>query len=183
MQQQTPLPIAYPLTVISGGQTGADIGGLVAAQACKIPTTGYTTKGCRTERGPQPILLSKFNLVEHTESGYDKRTIENASVADVTIVFATNPDSAGTKLTIKSALDAYKGYFLVVDFSNEEKLKLLSFLNAMQPNIINIAGNRESVSPGISEKVRDILKFVLPRYKHNLNELIKMEKADEQKHD
>lgn len=179
MTKQTPLPISSLLTVISGGQTGADIGGLVAARSCSIPTTGYATRGCRTERGPQPQLVTHFNLVEHTEAGYDKRTIENASVADVTIIFATDPNSKGTKLTTSAALNAYKGVHIITEFSREEELKLLSYLKLMEPRIINIAGNRESISPGLSAKVRDFLKFVLPLYQKSLIELIKMEKNDE----
>lgn len=179
MQPQSPLPITSPLTIISGGQTGADLGGLVAASFCKIPTTGYATAGFRTERGKQPVLGSKYGLIEHTEVGYDKRTIANASVADLTLIFATNPDSSGTKLTVKSCLDADKGYYIIDDFSRESQLKVLSYLNCMEPKVINIAGNRETVSPGLTTKTRDFLKWVLPQYKINLQTLINMENNDD----
>jgi hypothetical protein len=42
--------------VISGGQTGADQGGLRAARACGIPTSGWAPKGWMTEAGPAPWL-------------------------------------------------------------------------------------------------------------------------------
>jgi hypothetical protein len=38
-----------PNIIISGGQTGADQGGLFAAEILKIKTGGYAPKGYRTE--------------------------------------------------------------------------------------------------------------------------------------
>jgi hypothetical protein len=38
--------------VISGGQTGADQGGLRATRACGIPTGGWAPRGWLTEAGP-----------------------------------------------------------------------------------------------------------------------------------
>jgi hypothetical protein len=43
--------------VISGGQTGADQGGLVAARTLKIETGGTAAKGWLTEDGPKRKLL------------------------------------------------------------------------------------------------------------------------------
>ena len=53
--------------IVSGCQTGADLGGLEAALECGISTGGTVTKGCRTEDGEKPELISKFNLFEHHE--------------------------------------------------------------------------------------------------------------------
>src|SRR4051794_32052929 len=52
--------------VISGGQTGADQGGLRAARACVIPTGGWAPRGWLTEAGPAP-WLAEFGLVECPE--------------------------------------------------------------------------------------------------------------------
>jgi hypothetical protein len=52
--------------VISGGQTGADQGGLRAAQACGIPTGGWAPRGWLTEAGPAP-WLADWGLVECQE--------------------------------------------------------------------------------------------------------------------
>ncbi len=41
---------------ISGGQSGADFGGLLAAKRCGIPTGGKIPKGFLTENGPKPEL-------------------------------------------------------------------------------------------------------------------------------
>jgi Circularly permutated YpsA SLOG family len=40
------------ITVVSGGQTGADQAGWRATEACGIPTGGWMPKGFLTEEGP-----------------------------------------------------------------------------------------------------------------------------------
>jgi hypothetical protein len=52
--------------VISGGQTGADQGGLRAPRACAIPTGGWAPRGWLTEAGPAPCL-EESGLVECPE--------------------------------------------------------------------------------------------------------------------
>lgn len=165
MQQ---LNLNAPLTIISGGQTGADIAGLVAGRACGLPTTGWAPKGWRTENGSQPLLGSTFNLLEHTSSGYEKRTADNAAASDVTLIFSTNPNSAGTKLTQKECLNADKGFIVISDFGKQSQADTLTYLRLMEPSVINIAGNRESVSPGISARVKQFLVAILPLYNHDL---------------
>ena len=43
-------------TIISGGQTGADQAGLLAAQALGLQTGGWAPHGWRTDAGPAPWL-------------------------------------------------------------------------------------------------------------------------------
>lgn len=43
-----------PVRIISGGQTGADQGALVAAKQLGIETGGWTPRGFLTEAGPCP---------------------------------------------------------------------------------------------------------------------------------
>jgi hypothetical protein len=52
--------------VISGGQTGADQGGLRAARACGIPTWGWAPRDWLTEAGPAP-WLEEWGLAECPE--------------------------------------------------------------------------------------------------------------------
>jgi Circularly permutated YpsA SLOG family len=49
--------------IITGGQTGADQGGLRAARAAGIATGGFAPKGWATETGAAP-WLAEFGLVE-----------------------------------------------------------------------------------------------------------------------
>jgi hypothetical protein len=75
--------------VISGGQTGADQGGLRAAQAAGIATGGWAPKGWLTEspdgrRDVATPQLADFGLVECPEPGYPARTAANARESDGT---------------------------------------------------------------------------------------------------
>ena len=66
--------------MIRGGQTGADQGGLRAARAAGIPTSGFAPKGwlIESEDGrhnvPAP-WLAEYGLVECPEPGYPARTL------------------------------------------------------------------------------------------------------------
>ena len=63
-----------PEKVISGGQTGADQAGLIAAEKAGITTGGWMPKGFRTLDGPNPGLAARFGLREHPSEEYPPRT-------------------------------------------------------------------------------------------------------------
>ena len=54
------------MKIISGGQTGADLGGLEGARDAGIETGGWAPAGYRTEIGDQEELLKGFGLKEMT---------------------------------------------------------------------------------------------------------------------
>ena len=58
------------LKIISGGQTGADTGGLIAAQKAGIRTGGCAPKGFITEDGSNPELGSVYGLYESNSDQY-----------------------------------------------------------------------------------------------------------------
>lgn len=137
--------------VISGGQTGADQAALYAAVRLNIPTGGWAPRKFMTELGPRPNLLRDvFKLSEH-EGGYRERTIRNVQDADMTLVF-DEVGSVGSQLTYTTA-----------EFHKKPVLKnptlnvIQAFLSDGKIRILNVAGNRESVSPGIHGRVYDLL--------------------------
>ena len=155
--------------IISGGQTGADQGGLEAAEALGILTGGFIPKGFRTENGPRPDLAKRFDLVEHSAWGYPPRTRTNVFTSDMTICFG-NIHSPGSKLTRKYCNELGK-FFMIFDYpltdSNEierYKFSLHTEMSIINPKIINIAGNREGTNPGIQEFTRNTLIEVLKQY-------------------
>lgn len=163
------LPIQSPFTVISGGQTGADVAGLVAANSLGIPTTGWAPKGFRTERGPQRILKTKYGLLEHSSKDYGPRTELNAQAADITFIFSTNPTSAGTVKTINACVDAGTAYVTYEAYNEGTTQSIRAYLMLMMPKVINIAGNRESKSKGLTRQVINVLKPALASYLHEVN--------------
>src|SRR3546814_1555156 len=67
--------------VISGGQTGADQGGLLGARDAGVRTGGTAPRDWRTEDGAAP-WLAEFGLVESQRKSYAARTRANAEAAD-----------------------------------------------------------------------------------------------------
>ena len=61
------------LKIISGGQAGADQGGLLGARDAGLPTGSTAPKGWRTEDDPAPWLVD-FGLVESKSPSYAART-------------------------------------------------------------------------------------------------------------
>jgi hypothetical protein len=152
--------------IISGGQTGADLGGLKAALVLGIKTSGRAPKGFKTEVGQNLDLKTIFGLTEDASDDYAKRTLANISSSDATLIFASNSKSPGTKLTIKNC-ETQKKPYLLIDPSSLNAVDLtLKFLQKQTLHFsrkvtLNIAGNRESKSPGIQEKVISILTHAL----------------------
>jgi len=147
-----------PEKIISGGQTGADIGGLCGAERCGIPTGGCAPKGYLTEKGSQEkVLKERFGLVQHPSPAMAARTKENVEIADATVIIATNADSDGTRLTMKHCDLKGKKYLLINPSDSKSIERLKAFLDENEPRVLNVAGNRESISPGLAKKTADLI--------------------------
>lgn len=148
--------------IISGGQTGADQGGLRAARYKGIETGGTAPLGYRTEKGAQRELLSGLGLKESRSSSYPPRTAQNVKDSDGTVVFG-NSTTPGSRLTINLCRDFNKPFFLLPDIDNlwDHIGTFRNWLESRRIGTLNVAGNRESKKPGIEDKVRDFLEEVL----------------------
>lgn len=160
--------------IISGGQTGADQGGLLAARTLHIPTRGTAPQGWITEVGPQEQLLRGFGLVECSEPGYDSRTRWNVLAADGTLLLGSYT-SGGSALTAKIATDAKKPFFHVPFPTDPETLDdisaaFLRWLSEFKIHTLNVAGNRESQNPGLQEFTRNFLISALRTMKTTYRE-------------
>jgi hypothetical protein len=153
-------PTVYtgPSQIISGGQSGADQGGLRAAQRLGLDTGGFACRGFMTEYGPNPALRL-FGLVEHPTAGYPARTRANVELADATVIFG-HLASPGSKLTFDTCAERKKPC-LTIDprFSRMdlEHRKFRRFLEEFRPRVLNIAGHRESKRVGLAAAVNEFL--------------------------
>jgi hypothetical protein len=146
--------------VRSGGQTGADIAGVQAAYDFGIPTKGMMPRGFLTELGFKPAWGEKYNLSEHTSDKYPPRTYENVKMATGTIRFAKNFETRGEKLTL-TAINQYNRPYKDVDIFNPLPVKeIVDWVIEYNIEILNVAGNRESTSPGIGLFVYNYLTEV-----------------------
>jgi len=147
--------------IISGGQTGADQGGLDAALGLLVDHGGYCPKGRPTEKGG--TIPSKYNLVETTSADWLTRTEKNVQESDVTLIFSFGAVSGGSKRTVDFAKKHSKPYFCV-DLHIDDKDDVIDFLNEnfSDENItINVAGKRESKAQGIQLQVKDMMQKII----------------------
>jgi Circularly permutated YpsA SLOG family len=162
--QENSLNGLLPKKIISGGQTGVDRAALSAAMDEGLETGGYVPKGRLAEDGQVPL---KFNLTETPQSEYHVRTILNVKESDATLILTYGKPSGGTRLTYAMALKNDKPVECI-DLNEPEKdyfYKILKFLMANKPRILNIAGPRESNFPGIYQASYLVLKTVFKRLK------------------
>jgi hypothetical protein len=132
--------------IISGGQTGADEGGLQAAFLEHVTTGGTAPRGYRTDIGEATLTLrDKYGLAEHSSPLYPPRTKKNVHDSDGTVIFG-DPTSRGSKLTIRYCETANKPYIVLrADLGN----LLAQFILDNQVKVLNVAGNRASTDPDV----------------------------------
>ena len=145
------------IKIISGGQTGVDRAALDFALKHNIPCGGWCPKDRLAEDGRIP---EKYPLNETTTSKYNERTEKNISDSDATLILYSNSLDHGTKLTMDLCSD-YNKPLLVIDLENSVLTdRLINWIQNQQINILNIAGPRESNSPGIYDKSLKLLELI-----------------------
>ncbi len=138
--------------VISGGQTGVDIAALRAAADANLETGGSIPKGFLTERGCDPSLKN-FGLVETPSTSYVPRTENNVKNSDATLWYG-NMTSRGGQLT-RRMCDKHGKAFVIIN--NDTSQSVFELIRDRGYKTINVAGNRESVSPGIEKRAYALL--------------------------
>lgn len=136
--------------VISGGQTGADRGGIDAAAELGVQTGGTAPLGYRTSRG-NDLTLKDLGLDEDLSFAYPPRTKKNVQNSDGTVIIGSQMDSAGSRLTHSLTVDhnkPCKQIGLPEDYTNEELLeeakKLATWIRKKHISVLNVAGNRDA---------------------------------------
>lgn len=147
--------------VVSGGQSGADIGGLLIAESRGLATGGWMPKGWKTEDGPKPEYGDRFGMEEHPDEGYPARTHANARDSDGTVRFASNFGTAGERCTLKGIQKHDKPHFDVKRSDPPDPKEMADWIRANNIKVLNVAGNRESTSYGMSKFVQNYLGQVL----------------------
>ncbi len=164
--------------IISGGQTGADLGGLQAANKSRIETGGSATKGFRTEHGSNSALGSVFGLKETKSRQYPARTKRNVRKSDATL-WVGRDYSPGAKLTLSTCRKFKKPVMVVpYDFDAHQRdlLKILEtkvvakqladWLVDHRVKILNVAGNRESTNTGVGSFTERIVMHAILEMKN-----------------
>ena len=147
--------------IISGGQTGADQGALDAAIALGVEHGGWIPKGRKTEVGPLP---GKYHLKEMSSSSYPKRTEKNVMDSQGTLIVTNGRLTGGSSLTKKYAAQHGLPWLHL----NLEKVAIHEAIDTLRKwvkengiEVLNVAGSRESKSPGIYDSTHSIILGVL----------------------
>ncbi|HEX5471276.1 MAG TPA: putative molybdenum carrier protein [Lacipirellulaceae bacterium] len=164
------MTVRQKISIISGGQTGADRAALDFAMAQGIPHGGWCPRRRRAEDG---VIGRQYNLRETPSGHYAQRTEWNVRDSDATVLFTIDPKiSGGTRLTHELALRLGKP---VLHLSRDDLARQLSasqdlvaiaaamltlFLKEHRVRTLNIAGPRASQEPEIASFVAQVMQRV-----------------------
>ena len=148
------------VTIVSGGQTGADRAALDFAIEQGIPHGGWCPRGRLAEDGP---IDAKYQLRETDSPKYHKRTKRNVRESDATVVFSLDAQpTGGTLLTLDHARQIGKPVLLLTAAADKpivaHAAALRGLIDTHQVRKLNIAGPRASQAVGIGQFVSDVLK-------------------------
>lgn len=147
-----------PEEIRSGGQTGVDRAALDMALHLGIPCGGWCPRGRLAEDGPLDV---HYPLQETPSRKYPQRTLWNIRDSDATLILNSGPIDGGTELTIRLACRLGRPH-LVVDLREANDVStILNWLQMHGVKTLNIAGPRESKSPGIYAEAREFLNRLL----------------------
>lgn len=154
----------HEITIISGGQTGADRAALDFAIEHGFAHGGWCPRGRIAEDGRIP---PRYQLRETPSRRYSQRTEWNVRDSDATVAFTLAPGVAGgTSLTLaftrrhdKPALHLSRD--ALADMHDDPipaaASLLLAFVRENEVCSLNIAGPRASQAPGVTDFVRRVL--------------------------
>ncbi len=149
--------------IVSGAQTGVDRAALDFAMSRAIDHGGWVPRGRKAEDG----RVSAIYHVQETEtSEYRERTRKNVLDSDGTLIVHRGRLSGGTALTRAFARKEGRPVLLIdIDARPMDEAAPVVRDWIVQNSIatLNVAGPRESQSPGIYDKTRRLLEQVFDR--------------------
>ena len=145
------------IKIVSGGQTGVDQAALRAARAAGLETGGWAPQGWATEDGPAP-WLADWGLVECEEPGYPARTRANVRDSDATL-WLGDYHSPGGRTTLDACRLQGKPFMICYPVTTRSS-QVVAWIRERSPAVLNVAGNRESTSPGIGARAERFLAVV-----------------------
>jgi hypothetical protein len=146
------------MKIVSGGQTGVDRAALDMALELGIECGGWCPAGRMAEDG---AIDARYPLRETPSADPEQRTEWNVRDSDATLVLASGSASPGTALTIDTARRLGRPLYTFHAGSPEDVGMFRRWLQVYRVRTLNVAGPRESETPGIYAESRRILTALL----------------------
>jgi len=135
-----------------------DRAALDVALELHIECGGFCPKGRKSEDG---MIPEKYPLIETATEEYSERTRLNIKEADATFVLIDRQADKGTLLTIELC-KTHNKKLMEADLSGRvDDKQVVQWILNNKITILNIAGSRETSSPGIYEKAYRMLRKVM----------------------
>lgn len=144
--------------IVSGGQTGVDRAALDVALDLDIPCGGWVPRGRRAEDGR---IAAHYPVRETIEAAYAVRTRRNVRDSDGTLILTRGRPTGGTALTIAAAAKLGRPCRVVDLDRTPQPAAVRTWLRSVPIRTLNVAGPRESTSPGIYAAAVSFLRAVL----------------------
>lgn len=154
------------ITIVSGGQTGADRAALDFAMEFGLAHGGWCPRGRRAEDG---VIDERYELQETPSPRYDQRTRRNVRDSDATVIFSIAREvTGGTALTVAMARQQGKPWLHLSSEAaaadgSDPAHELVDFLTEHRVGRLNVAGPRASQEPLVAAFVRGVLVAALDR--------------------
>jgi hypothetical protein len=152
--------------IVSGGQTGVDVAALDVAKELGYETGGWMPRGFLTEAGPRPDYAGLYGVVALSVASCPARTRRNVEDADYTLALTVGRPTGGTALTVRLCGVRPHGVFDLLRLGSDgEQVAEMVRESLVRQGVqtLNVAGPRESKSPGVYELARRFLLEVLKR--------------------
>lgn len=159
--------------IVSGGQTGVDRAALDTAIDLGVEYGGWCPKGRLDENGTIPSKYKNLTELDGTFSSekenYDARTKKNIQDSDGTLILVPSlplPERIkdGTLLTIEVVSSSKKPYHIVDLSAGKSAIEAcMEWIADNDINTLNVAGPRESNSPGIYSLSSSFLNDLIPQ--------------------
>jgi hypothetical protein len=147
------------ITIVSGGQNGADRAALDWALTHGVECGGWCPKRCKAEDGP---IDPKYPLKETPSESYIQRTEWNVRDSDATILFSIEPTLTGGSLrTMEFARKHGKPHLHLCAGNDTSADNLRAFFEYHDVKVLNVAGPRASTEPRVGQFVMALLEEVL----------------------
>lgn len=141
--------------MVSGGQTGVDRAALDWALAHAVPCGGWCPRGRLAEDGPIPM---RYPLRETPSDGYAERTRWNVRDSDGSLIITRGAPTGGTAYTIDCAGELGRPVWVVDVGEPLHADAVWRWGGDARIDVVNVAGPRESTSPGIYAAAMEVLE-------------------------